>query len=123
MSRLVSATPPRAALWLLNHLCPATEREPFIGDALAMAQAAHNCGGIVIAQVERIRTDKNPSRAVRVPGILVDAIVVDPDQPQTYAVKYNPGYSGELKVPVPKPAPAGRDTTRARAAPPPPRPP
>ena len=80
------------------------EREPFIGDALAMAQAAHNCGGIVIAQVERIRTDKSPSRAVRVPGILVDAIVVDPDQPQTYAVKYNPGYSGELKVPVPTPA-------------------
>ena len=34
MSRLVSATPPRAALWLLNHLCPATEREPFIGDLL-----------------------------------------------------------------------------------------
>jgi propionate CoA-transferase len=80
------------------------EREPFIGDALAMAQAAHNCGGIVIAQVERIRTDKSPSRAVRVPGILVDAIVVDPDQQQTYAVKYNPGYSGELKVPVPTPA-------------------
>ena len=34
MSRLVSAPPPRAAVWLLNHLCPATEREPFIGDLL-----------------------------------------------------------------------------------------
>jgi propionate CoA-transferase len=80
------------------------EREPFIGDALAMAQAAHNSGGVVIAQVERIRSDKSPSRAVKVPGILVDAILVDPDQPQTYAVKYDPGYSGEIRVPVPKPA-------------------
>src|SRR5438552_5526092 len=85
------------------------EKEPFIGDVLAMAQAAHNCGGVVIAQVERIRCDKSPSRAVRVPGILVDAIIVDPDQPQTYAVKYNPGYSGELKVPVAKPAALGLD--------------
>src|SRR4029453_1237182 len=55
-------------------------------------------------QVERIRSDKNRSREVRVPGILVDAMIIDPEQPQTYAVKYNPGYSGELKVPVPKPA-------------------
>src|SRR5207247_1329960 len=86
------------------------EREPFIGDALAMAQAAHNCGGIVIAQVERIRSDKSPSRAVKVPGILVDAIIIDPEQPQTYAVKYNPGYSGELTVPVPKPPTHGLDS-------------
>ena len=77
------------------------EREPFIGDPLAMAQAAHNCGGIVVAQVERLRVDASPSREVKVPGILVDAIVVDPDQLQTYRVNYNPGYSGELRVRLP----------------------
>lgn len=56
------------------------EREPFIGDALAMAQAAHNSGGIVIAQVERMRAaGTGSSRDVKVPGILVDAIIVDPD--------------------------------------------
>jgi propionate CoA-transferase len=76
------------------------EREPFIGDVLAMAQAARNSGGIVIAQVERVRTDKSPSRSVKVPGILVDAIVVDPEQWQSYTVKYSPGYSGELRVPI-----------------------
>ena len=77
------------------------EREPFIGDVLAMAQAAHNSGGIVIAQVERMRTSgTTSSRAVKVPGILVDAIVVDPDQQQTYAVKYSAGYSGEIRVPT-----------------------
>ena len=72
------------------------EREPFIGDVLAMAQAAHNSGGIVIAQVERMRkAGTTPAREVKVPGVLVDAIIVDPDQQQTYAVKYSPGYSGE----------------------------
>jgi propionate CoA-transferase len=86
------------------------EREPFIGDVLAMAQAAHNSGGIVIAQVERIRSDAtSPSRAVKVPGILVDAVIVDPEQSQTYLVKYDPGYSGEIRVPVHRPASLGLD--------------
>ena len=77
------------------------EREPFIGDALAMAQAAHNSGGIVIAQVERMRkAGTTPAREVKVPGVLVDAIIVDPDQQQTYAVRYSPGYSGEIRVPI-----------------------
>ena len=81
------------------------EREPYIGDALSMAQAAHNSGGLVIAQVERMRkAGTTPAREVKVPGVLVDAIIVDPDQRQTYAVRYDPGYSGELRVPiVPKP--------------------
>jgi propionate CoA-transferase len=79
------------------------EREPFVGDALAMAQAAHNSGGMVIAQVERLAAGPSPSREVKVPGVLVDALIVDPDQPQTYRVKYSPGYSGELRVPVAEP--------------------
>jgi propionate CoA-transferase len=88
------------------------EKEPFIGEVLAMAQAAHNSGGLVIAQVERLRKGVTPSsRDVRVPGRLVDAIV-DPDQPQTYAVRYNPGYSGEIRVPVP-PAPHGNLDVRS----------
>jgi propionate CoA-transferase len=89
------------------------EHEPFVGDALAMAQAAHNSGGIVIAQVERLRAaGSGRSREVRVPGILVDAILVDPDQQQTYAVRYNPGYSGEIKVPL---APRAEAKLDARA--------
>ena len=59
------------------------EHEPYIGDVLAMAQAAHNSGGIVIAQVERLRSGgTTASRAVKVPGILVDAVIVDPDNPR-----------------------------------------
>lgn len=51
------------------------DAEGLVGDVLPMAQAAHNCGGIVIAQVESIVDVIPDPKAVRVPGILVDAIV------------------------------------------------
>ena len=46
-------------------------------EALAIAMAARNSGGIVIVQVERIaeRHSLNP-RQVRIPGVMVDCVVV-----------------------------------------------
>src|SRR5690606_3163228 len=41
-----------------------------------------------------------PAREVKIPGIFVDYVVVDPQQWQTYATAYNPAYSGELRVPL-----------------------
>jgi propionate CoA-transferase len=68
---------------------------------LAMAQATRRAGGIVVVQVKRMaRRDTLPAKQVRIPGILVDFVVVDTDQRQTYATHYDPSYSGELRVPV-----------------------
>jgi propionate CoA-transferase len=40
------------------------------------------------------------AKTVKIPGILVDYIVVDADQRQTYATDYSPAYAGEFRVPL-----------------------
>jgi propionate CoA-transferase len=64
---------------------------------LDQALAVRNNGGIVIAQVKRIaRAGSIRPLAVHVPGILVDYVVVDPEQMQTTQTAYDPAISGEL---------------------------
>lgn len=77
------------------------EEEAILGEMLSTAQAARRNGGIVIVQVKRMaKRGTLPARNVKIPGILVDYVVVDPDQRQTYASHYNPSYAGELRVPL-----------------------
>jgi acyl CoA:acetate/3-ketoacid CoA transferase len=69
--------------------------------AFDQALAARNHGGIVIAQVKRLTAfgTLRPQQ-VRVPGVLVDYVVVDPEQQQTTQTPYNPAISGEVFRPL-----------------------
>lgn len=96
-------------------LIRATEADPFgnlsmreeavIGEVLPISQAVRNCGGIVIAQVSRVRDSPLPPHDVAVPGILVDHVVVaqDGEHDQTFAERHNASYFS--------PAPADRILT------------
>ncbi len=69
--------------------------------ALEQAIAARCNRGIVIAQVKRVTAGGTiPTQQVRVPSVLVDYVVVAPDQWQTTQTVYDPAISGEIKQPL-----------------------
>jgi propionate CoA-transferase len=81
------------------------EDEAFHHELLAIAQAAKNSGGIVIAQVKYLSNKAAPPNLVRVPGILVDHLVVVGDDPDlhamTFAERSNPAYTAAAPYPLP----------------------
>lgn len=84
-----------------------------------LAMAAKASGGIVIAQVKHLtEVGKIHPRLVEVPGIMVDAVVVDPGSNQS-CLPYEPAFVGEVLVPDPPlpPPPIGpRKVILRRAA-------
>ncbi|MBV9290046.1 MAG: acyl CoA:acetate/3-ketoacid CoA transferase [Hyphomicrobiales bacterium] len=77
------------------------EHEGGILGPLDQALAVRSNGGVVIAQVKRLAAAGTfRPHDVVVPGILVDYIVVAPDQLQTTHTPYEPAISGEIFRPL-----------------------
>lgn len=77
------------------------EEEVHYDEAASMAAAAKNNGGIVIVQVKRMaKRDTLECAKVKVPGYLVDYVVVEPGQRQSLDYFYRPSYCGAVKEPV-----------------------
>jgi propionate CoA-transferase len=76
------------------------EHEGTTREDLSIAQAVHNAGGIVICQVKRIvRRGSIHPQMVKIPGFLIDHVVLEPDQMQTYGTAHDPARCGETRVP------------------------
>lgn len=115
---LVEVVTVRGREWLLYHSFPidvavirgstadedgniTMENEAIQAEMLAMAMAARNSGGIVIAQVRQLAPRGSlPQRDVKVPAALVNYVYLDPDQWQTYITRDSPYYAGKLRKPV-----------------------
>ena len=55
----------------------------------------------MIVQVKRLANRGTlPPKQVKIPGMLVDFVVIDPNQTQTFFTAHDPAYAGELKVPL-----------------------
>lgn len=83
-----------------------TSEEPADLDIYAVALAAHNTGGIVIAQVKSLQQAHfTPARKVSVPGVMVDYVVEYPQQQQSYLGEYDAAISGQATPPEQKSPP------------------
>jgi acyl CoA:acetate/3-ketoacid CoA transferase len=75
------------------------EEEPIDLDIHTIALAAHNSGGRVLAQVRQVvEAGALHPRSVRVPGIMVNAIVQDTEQQQFYGLGYDSSIGGARRV-------------------------
>jgi acyl CoA:acetate/3-ketoacid CoA transferase len=79
----------------------AFDEEAAFLEALAIAQATKANGGTVAAQVKYLAASGTlDPHAVRVPGAVVDLLILDPEQTQTSAQYFNPAFTGHYKAPI-----------------------
>ena len=98
------------------------EEEALCMENLDGAMAVRNCGGIVIAQVQRLSDVPACPHDVRIPGVFVDYVVVastPQNHPQTLFVQHDPSYAGKTRVDLEKefkPMPLNAEKVIARRA-------
>lgn len=88
------------------------DKEGLILETISVAQAAKNCGGIVIAQVEQVvKAGTLHPKQVKVPGICIDYLVVaQPENHfQTMGTYFSSAFAGDIKIPVDSLAPLKLD--------------
>lgn len=74
------------------------EDEPIHSSSLQIALAVKASGGTVVAQVRRVvERGSRPATMVRVPGVLVDKVVVVKDQMMTTGVQFDEAYVGGMQ--------------------------
>ncbi|GIX28289.1 MAG: hypothetical protein KatS3mg123_2170 [Burkholderiales bacterium] len=76
-----------------------------MSSSLAIALAVKACGGTVIAQVKRLteRTSRHV-QTVKIPGVLVDHVVLSPDQMMVTDIHFDPAFLGGKPFDPRKPA-------------------
>lgn len=76
-----------------------SEEEAIDMDIQSIAMAARNSGGVVLAQVRQVvESGSLAARCVRVPGIMVDAVVEQSDQQLFYGLGYDPTVAGSRRA-------------------------
>lgn len=76
------------------------DEEPVKLGVMAMAMATRACGGKVVVQVKRLTQNGSiHPKKVEIPGIFVDAIVVDENQ-YTTGDNLNPALTGDIRMPL-----------------------
>lgn len=77
------------------------ENEPVSLGVRNLAMAVKNSGGKVIVQVARMTQNGSiHPRMVEIPGICVDAVVIDPQQSVSGGELLNPALTGEIRMPI-----------------------
>jgi propionate CoA-transferase len=79
------------------------DKEGVLLEQLSIAQAAKACGGIVIAQVERVvQTGSLHPKSVKIPSLVIDYVVIGKPENhmQSITTQFNPALCGDAKVPV-----------------------
>jgi propionate CoA-transferase len=96
------------------------EDEALVSSNIGLVLAAKASGGRVIAQVRRVTgAGERPASMVMIPGMFVDAVVVDPDMMMSTGIPFDSAYFSGQRSPLsalPKPAQSPDKVIAARAA-------